>query len=106
VVVLGTMLELGPDSAALHAAMADAVLAAEPQLVAAVGEFAVAFECHRARLGKRLLLSEDPDALGRALARRLRGNELVLVKGSRGVRMERVVTHLLEDEEAHCSTTS
>ncbi|UCG85980.1 MAG: UDP-N-acetylmuramoyl-tripeptide--D-alanyl-D-alanine ligase [Gemmatimonadota bacterium] len=106
VVMLGTMLELGRDSAALHAAMADAVLAAEPHLIAALGEFAAAFERHRARLGDRLLLGEDPDTLGRALAQRLKGNELVLVKGSRGVRMERAIPHLLEDEEAHCSTTS
>ncbi len=106
VVLLGTMLELGHDSATLHAAMADAVLAAEPDLVAALGEFALAFERHRAKLGDRLLLGDEPDALGRALARRLNGNELVLVKGSRGVRMERAIPHLLKDEEAHCSTTS
>jgi UDP-N-acetylmuramoyl-tripeptide--D-alanyl-D-alanine ligase len=104
--LLGTMLELGHDSATLHAAMADAVLAAEPDLVAALGEFALAFERHRAKLGDRLLLGEEPDALGRALARRLNGSELVLVKGSRGVRMERAIPHLLKDEEAHCSTTS
>lgn len=106
VVALGTMLELGPDSAALHESVADAVLAAEPQLIAATGEFCAAFERHRPELGERLLLGEDPDSLGRELAQRLRGDELVLIKGSRGVRMERVVPHLFKDKEAQCSTTS
>jgi UDP-N-acetylmuramoyl-tripeptide--D-alanyl-D-alanine ligase len=97
VVVLGTMLELGPESAELHARMADAVMAVEPGLVAALGEFATAFERHREILGDRLLIAADADALGRVLSGRLTGNELVLVKGSRGVRMERAVPHLISD---------
>jgi UDP-N-acetylmuramoyl-tripeptide--D-alanyl-D-alanine ligase len=106
VVVLGSMLELGRDSAALHAEMADAVVAIEPVLVAALGEFVPAFERCREKLGKRLLVASDPDSLGQELAQRLRGDELVLVKGSRGMHMERTVPHLLKDKEARCSTTS
>ena len=97
VVVLGTMLELGPQSAELHARMADAVMTVEPELVAVLGEFATAFERHGEILGDRLLIAEDADALGRELSGRLTGNEIVLVKGSRGVRMERAVPHLISD---------
>jgi len=62
-----------------------------------LGEFATAFERHAEILGDRLLIAEDADALGRELSGRLKGNELVLIKGSRGVRMERAVPHLISD---------
>src|SRR5207249_403676 len=47
-VVVGSMLELGPESARLHAAAAADIAALQPALVAAVGEFVPAFEPHRA----------------------------------------------------------
>src|SRR5881409_2226221 len=51
------MLELGAESARLHADVADAVMAVRPApaLVAAVGEFGPAFARHAATLGPRLL---------------------------------------------------
>ena len=95
-VVVGSMLELGAESARLHAAVADAVMAVRPApaLVAVVGDFAPAFARHATALGSRLLAAPDPDALGPALRARLRGNEVVLLKASRGVAMERVLRHL------------
>src|SRR5256886_16689569 len=47
-VVGGSMLELGPESARLHAAAAAAIAALPPALVAAGGEVVPAFEPHRA----------------------------------------------------------
>ncbi|OLD42934.1 MAG: hypothetical protein AUI55_04400 [Gemmatimonadetes bacterium 13_1_40CM_2_70_7] len=95
-VVVGSMLELGAESARLHAAVADAVMAVRPApaLVAVVGDFAPAFARHATALGSRLLAAPDADALGPALRARLRGNEVVLIKASRGVAMERVLRHL------------
>jgi len=95
-VVVGSMLELGAESARLHAAVADAVMAMRPApaLVAAVGEFAPAFARHAVALGSRLLAAPDAAALGPTLRARLRGNEVVLLKASRGVGMERVLRHL------------
>jgi len=95
-VVVGSMLELGAESARLHAAVADAVMAVRPApaLVAVVGDFAPAFARHATALGSRLLAAPDADALGPALRARLRGNEVVLLKASRGVAMERVLRHL------------
>jgi len=93
-VVVGTMLELGPESARLHAEAAREIAARTPALVAAVGEFVPAFEAHRAALGDRLITAPDADALGPRLKAALAGNEIVLLKASRGVALERVLRHL------------
>lgn len=94
VVVVGTMLELGPDSARLHAAAAAEIVRREPALVAAVGDFAASFAPYQDRLGERLLVSADVDGLGPRLKAALHGNEVVLLKASRGVALERVLPHL------------
>jgi UDP-N-acetylmuramoyl-tripeptide--D-alanyl-D-alanine ligase len=94
VVVVGTMLELGVESAKLHAAAAREIAALHPTLVAAIGEFVAAFEAERPRLGSRLLTAADADALGAKLAEALQGDEVVLLKASRGVALERLLRHL------------
>ncbi len=93
-IVVGTMLELGPESARLHAAAAADIVRRGPALVAAVGEFAAAFAPYRERFGERLLVAEDAAALGPELKAALHGNEVVLLKASRGVALERVLRHL------------
>lgn len=94
VVVVGTMLELGPESARLHAEAARDIAQRKPALVAAVGTFAHAFESLREALGGRLITAADAAALGPKLKSALRGNELVLLKASRGVALERVLNYL------------
>jgi UDP-N-acetylmuramoyl-tripeptide--D-alanyl-D-alanine ligase len=94
VVVVGSMLELGRESGRLHAAAAAEIAALRPALVAAVGEFVQAFEPHRAALAERLITASDADALGPRLKAALTGNEIVLLKASRGVALERVLRHL------------
>lgn len=106
VVVVGSMLELGSESRQLHAEMAEAVLAAEPDLIGAVGDFGPALKRFARRLGDKLVTAADADALGRAVAARLTGGELVLLKASRGVQLERALRHLAPDGGAACSTTS
>jgi len=93
-VVVGSMLELGGESAKLHAAAADEITRLRPALVAAVGDFVPAFEPHRAALGDRLITAESVDALGPRLKAALHGNEIVLLKASRGVALERVLRYL------------
>ena len=93
-VVVGSMLELGAQSAKLHAAAAAEIAALRPALVAAVGEFVAAFEPHRAALGERLITAPSVEALGPRLKAALRGNEIVLLKASRGVALERVLRYL------------
>ncbi len=93
-VVVGSMLELGPESARLHAAAAREIVGLEPALVAAVGEFVPAFEAHRHALAGRLIAAPDAETLGPELKAALRGDEVVLLKASRGVALERVLRHL------------
>ncbi|MGH7548337.1 MAG: glutamate ligase domain-containing protein, partial [Gemmatimonadales bacterium] len=93
-VVVGSMLELGPESARLHAAAAREIAGLEPALVAAVGEFVPAFEPLRGALGERLITAPDAQALGPKLREALQGHEIVLLKASRGVALERVLQHL------------
>ncbi|HZI22123.1 MAG TPA: hypothetical protein VFD76_06385, partial [Gemmatimonadales bacterium] len=93
-VVVGSMLELGGESAKLHAAAADEITRLRPALVGAVGDFVAAFEPHRTALGDRLITAESVDALGPRLKAALHGNEIVLLKASRGVALERVLRYL------------
>jgi UDP-N-acetylmuramoyl-tripeptide--D-alanyl-D-alanine ligase len=91
VVVAGTMRELGRESPRLHTEVAADLLALEPDLLALVGEFVPAVNASAKALGDRLLTAATPEELGPRLAARLRGDELVLLKASRGVALERIL---------------
>lgn len=93
-IVVGSMLELGPESAKLHAAAAADIMRREPALVGAVGEFAASFAPYRSRLGERLLVAADAAELGPRLKAALEGNEILLLKASRGIALEQVLRHL------------
>lgn len=96
IAVLGSMLELGADSAAMHAEIAREAASRELDLIIATGEFAPAFDEVAESMGARLVRAPDPmDAWG-ALRERLRGREVVLLKGSRGVALERLLPLLTE----------
>jgi len=94
VFVAGTMRELGPDSSLLHAQIARELVDLEPELLAAVGEFVPALESYGQRLGDRLLTAADPVVLAPVLSGRLRGDEVVVLKASRGVALERILPAL------------
>ena len=92
VVVAGTMRELGAASEELHAAVAGRILDARPDVVAAVGAFAPAFEALKGRLQRtELVAGETPEAVAAPLKERLRAGDVVLLKASRGVGLERVI---------------
>jgi UDP-N-acetylmuramoyl-tripeptide--D-alanyl-D-alanine ligase len=93
-VVVGSMLELGPQSGRLHAAAAREIVAARPALIAAVGEFVPAFAELAGGFEGRLVSAPDAEALGPRLREALQGNEIVLLKASRGAALERVLRHL------------
>jgi UDP-N-acetylmuramoyl-tripeptide--D-alanyl-D-alanine ligase len=106
VVLVGTMLELGRETERAHRAAAEAVLDVDPVLVGAVGAFVPAFAPHAPALGDRLVTAADAAALGRALGPRIPAGAVVLLKASRGVRLEQALPHLLPTREVPCSTTS
>jgi UDP-N-acetylmuramoyl-tripeptide--D-alanyl-D-alanine ligase len=94
VMVAGTMRELGGDAERLHAEVARELVALEPDLLAAVGEFVPALAPFAERLGPRLVTAPDPLALAPLLAARVRPGDVVVLKASRGVALERVLPAL------------
>lgn len=91
VFVAGTMRELGDHEARLHAEIAAELVALAPDLLVGVGAFGPALEPHRGALGDRLVLAPDALEAGPLVAARLRGDELVVLKASRGVALERIL---------------
>jgi UDP-N-acetylmuramoyl-tripeptide--D-alanyl-D-alanine ligase len=96
VFVAGTMRELGPDAARLHAEVARCLVELEPDVLAAVGDFVPALAPWKSRLGDRLVTAADAPTIGPLVAARLRGDEVVVLKASRGVALERILPSLLD----------
>jgi UDP-N-acetylmuramoyl-tripeptide--D-alanyl-D-alanine ligase len=94
VFVAGTMRELGPESARLHAEVAEQLVLLKPDLLAVIGDFVAPLAARADELGDRLVAAPDPVALGPRLAARLQGDEIVVLKASRGVALERILPYL------------
>jgi UDP-N-acetylmuramoyl-tripeptide--D-alanyl-D-alanine ligase len=90
VAILATMLELGPTTPRLHDEVAQAALDAGIDVVAAIGEFAAAFG-RIAPGDSRVITADDAEKVWPALSSRLAPNAVILLKGSRGMRLERLV---------------
>jgi UDP-N-acetylmuramoyl-tripeptide--D-alanyl-D-alanine ligase len=96
VFVAGTMRELGTHADALHAEVAGWLAELRPEVLALVGEFVPAFNAHRDRYDGLLLEAADADGMAPLVAAELRGEELVILKGSRGVTLERILPAILD----------
>jgi UDP-N-acetylmuramoyl-tripeptide--D-alanyl-D-alanine ligase len=95
VAVLGTMLELGAAADRLHDEIVRAALAAPIDLVIGVGGFADALA--RVAPGEaRAVGGADPESAWQAARSRLDPTAVILLKGSRGVRLERLVPLISE----------
>jgi UDP-N-acetylmuramoyl-tripeptide--D-alanyl-D-alanine ligase len=94
VVIAGEMLELGPEAFALHAACGRRM--AERGATVVVGVHGVAEELVRAAReeGADAVFVEDAEAAGRWLKENVRVGDAVLLKASRGVRLERALAGL------------
>jgi UDP-N-acetylmuramoyl-tripeptide--D-alanyl-D-alanine ligase len=95
VFVAGSMRELGDHADALHREVAAELAALEPELLALVGDFVPAFAPFRARYADRIVEAPTAEAMGPLLAAQLHGDELVVLKGSRGVTLERILPAIL-----------
>ncbi len=93
VAVLGTMRELGAASERAHREVAEAALASGAELVAGIGEFAAPLKAlgEAQRVLQRVLVAEDVDDLWSLLQSRLAPDAVILLKASRGVRLERLL---------------
>jgi UDP-N-acetylmuramoyl-tripeptide--D-alanyl-D-alanine ligase len=92
--VLGDMLELGAEEAAAHAAVGERV-AEVAEVYAAFGPRSRgAADAARAAGGREVFHTEEMPALVAWVKERLRPGDVLLVKGSRGMQLERLVEAL------------
>ena len=102
VALLGDMLELGSEAAALHEQTLEVALATSGVSVVGVAGELFCAAAAVVREGKSggdgdeplLLCAPDSTALGALAAAEVRSGDVVLLKGSRGVRMERALDAL------------
>jgi UDP-N-acetylmuramoyl-tripeptide--D-alanyl-D-alanine ligase len=100
VAVVGTMRELGDHADSLHAAAAEQIAGLVGRgidRVVATGDFVAAFEPLAEELGDRLVAADDPIEAYEELRPSLHGNETILLKGSRGVALERIIPLIERD---------
>jgi len=99
VAVLGSMLELGERSGALHREVLDRARALPLELVVAVGEFAAAAgaEPGDPGTGPEVIQAGTAEEAYRRLKGRLSGGETILLKGSRGMALEAIVPDFERD---------
>jgi UDP-N-acetylmuramoyl-tripeptide--D-alanyl-D-alanine ligase len=90
VVVLGTMRELGPSSPQLHADIARLALGGPFDIIAGIGDLGAALRTVAAS-DERVIIANDVDDLWPCLEPRLKPDAVILIKASRGVRLERLV---------------
>jgi len=93
VAILGTMRELGVQSAQQHRDVAAAAMASTADLIVGVGDFALAFH-EVAPSDARVVSTPDFEAMWPLIEPRLERNAIILLKGSRGMRLERLVPTL------------
>ena len=98
VAVLGDMLELGPDSAALHANVGREAAARGIQMLVAVGPLSAHAAEAAAAAGVSETIKLDEENAPARVRELVRPGDIVLVKGSRGMRMERVVSALMDSD--------
>ena len=98
VAILGEMLELGPRAAALHAECGRAAVEAGFDLLIAVGGAPVAALAQGARAAglPESAVKTFPTSVDAAdaVVTTVRDGDVVLIKGSRGIRMDRIVDRL------------
>ncbi len=103
--VLGDMLELGEQGEKAHRETGERVARLGFDFFAAIGDFAPSYIAGALKAGmnkERILLAQDKDEAVRWIRGKISegliaGGDWVLVKGSRGMRMETVVESLIEN---------
>ncbi|NQU09106.1 MAG: UDP-N-acetylmuramoyl-tripeptide--D-alanyl-D-alanine ligase, partial [Candidatus Abyssubacteria bacterium] len=101
ILALGDMLELGEPARAAHRSLGRYIGRAGVDLLYVCGEFADEVGDGAVEAGiqaERVYRCADADEIAVSLKYILRPGDLLLVKGSRGARMERVVQLLFEED--------
>lgn len=100
VAVLGTMRELGDHASRLHADIARRALESSVEVIAGVGDYAAPLRA-LAPGDPRVVTAEDVEDLWPLLEPRLSPDAVILLKASRGMRLERLVPYLERWAESH-----
>lgn len=98
IAILGDMLELGDESESAHAQVAQKVFDIKANLFFAVGSRMQAAARTLQQTGTPIFYFDGPDEVAKGLERVVREGDLILVKGSQGMRMEKVVGALLRNK--------
>jgi len=96
IVVAGEMLELGPEGTALHAQSGEAMARARVDVVIGVRGLAKSLVDAARTGGVESEFMETPEAAGEWMRGNLREGDVVLLKASRGVRLEKALEALVE----------
>lgn len=96
ILVCGDMLELGSQAAKLHCDLADDVVAAGVDCVFTLGPLMKQFGKRIARRSDKIQVSsyDNMKHLTKSVLKNVSAGDVILVKGSRGMKMERVVEFL------------
>lgn len=102
VVILGDMLEIGEGSLDAHRQLADAVIGSGATVFVGVGYYmrSLADALRGTTFPEKYIFTfQDPLLAREALPTILRAGDLILVKGSQGLRMEKIVEALVAQED-------
>src|SRR3989344_2488 len=100
IVVLGDMLELGSDMENGHRNVAQKVFEIKTDIFFGVGErmeFAVKELRKREYSPENIHYFENPELAGKKLQEVIREEDLILIKGSQGMRMEKIVEEIMAE---------
>jgi UDP-N-acetylmuramoyl-tripeptide--D-alanyl-D-alanine ligase len=96
IVVAGEMLELGSGGEALHGQSGEHMAEKKIDILVGVRGLAKSMVEAARGLGMRAVFVATPEEAGDWLARETQAGDLVLVKGSRGVKLEKALERLRE----------
>jgi UDP-N-acetylmuramoyl-tripeptide--D-alanyl-D-alanine ligase len=99
IVVAGEMLELGPEAEALHAACGQRMAEREVDAILGVRGAAEAIVNAAKVGGVEAFFVANPEEAGEWLVANVRAGDVVLLKASRGVRLERALTVIAKSLE-------
>lgn len=101
VAIVGSMLELGDSSDRAHDGVARVVLASTAAVIAGMGEFAAAL-IRVAPNDPRVVVAGEVDELWSAIEPRLDCDATILLKASRGAKLERVLPYVTDWASRAC----
>jgi UDP-N-acetylmuramoyl-tripeptide--D-alanyl-D-alanine ligase len=106
IVIAGEMLELGPEAAALHAASGSRMAENGIQIIVGVRGMAKHLVQAASAHGTEAVFVESAEDAGRWLHKNLRAGDALLLKGSRGVGLERALKVFQDLEEASAKSVN